>query len=123
MFKVFTIYRHGVACNWKTSMRFFAQLCRQKYQSENFKTFGAFESLIKAFDNMFVIFFFSVLNTVLLKFRVFALKPEVCEMGGNFWLQNGLNFCKVWPGGQRPKRHILSSQCFSVWCTTPFTCT
>ena len=51
------------------------------------------------------------MNIVLLKFQNSALKPEVFEMGGNFWLQNGLNLlCKIWPSGQRPKRRMLWSK-------------
>ena len=51
------------------------------------------------------------MNTVLLKFQNFALKLEVCEIGGNFWLQNRLNLlCRVRPSGQRPKpTHALVS--------------
>ena len=48
---------------------------------------------------------------MLLKFLNFALKPLVCKMGGNFQLQNGLNFlCRVWPSDQRPKRCMIWSQ-------------
>ena len=36
------------------------------------------------------------MDTVLLKFQIFALKPEVCEIDGKLWLQNGLNLlCRV----------------------------
>ena len=48
------------------------------------------------------------MNTMLLQFWNFALKPEVCKMGGNFRLQTELNLiCKVKPNGPRPKRRIL----------------
>ena len=42
--------------SWKhgdTPVLLFVQLCRQNDQSDNFKVFGSFESLIKAFDNIF----------------------------------------------------------------------
>ena len=32
---------------------------------------------------------------MLFKFQTFTLKPEVCEMGRNFWLQNGLNLLRI----------------------------
>ena len=49
------------------------------------------------------------MNTVLFKVLNFALKPaEVCEIGGKFWLQNGLNLlCRVCPNGQPNKRRML----------------
>ena len=98
------------ACNEKKSLHFFMQLCRQNNQSENSKVFSAFKSPIKTFDNIFGNIFFRI-TTVLLKFKNFAIKPEVCKMGGNFQLQNGLNLlCTVWPSDQRPKRCILWSQ-------------
>ena len=51
------------------------------------------------------------MNTVLSKFQTFAVKPKVCEMGGNFQLQNRLNFLsRVWPSDQCPKRRMLLSQ-------------
>ena len=84
-------------------MHFFVLLCRENKQSENSKVFNIFESPIKAFDYIFSGIFF-LMNTVLLKFLNFALKPEVYKMGGNFRLQNGLNFlCRVWPSSQRQK--------------------
>ena len=84
-----------IAYNGKTPMYFFAQLCSQNNQSDNFKVFRAFESSIKAFDKIFGNHVF-LMNTALLKFRVFALISEVCEMGENFRLQNGLNLlCRV----------------------------
>ena len=92
-------------------MHFFVQsVCRQNNQSENFKVFCAFESSIKAFDNIFGNNFF-LMNTVLLKFQNFILKPKVCKNGGNFRLQKGLNLlCRVWPSGQLPKRRMFWSQ-------------
>ena len=47
------------------------------------------------------------MNTILLKFQSFALKPEVCEMGGNFRLRNGLNLLF---SSQLPKRRMVWSQ-------------
>ena len=91
-------------------MPFFVQLSRKNNQSDTFKIFSAFESSIKAFNNIFGNNVF-LMNTVLFEFRIFALKPEVCEMGDNFRLQNRLNLlCRLWPGGQRPKRRMLRSQ-------------
>ena len=76
-------------------MHFFAQPCSQNDQSDKFKVFSAFELSIKAFDNIFGNNFFHM-NTVLLKFLIFALKSEVCEMDGTFRWQNGLNLlCRV----------------------------
>ena len=71
-------------------MHFFVQLCRQNYQSENFEFFSAFKSSLKAFDNMLV-------NIFAHEYRVigilnFSLKPKMWETGGNFRLQNGLNY-------------------------------
>ena len=41
----------------------------------------------------------------------FSIKPKVREMGGNFQLQNRLNFLsRVWPSDQCPKRRMLWSQ-------------
>ena len=52
-----------------------------------------------------------LMNTVLLKFQNFALKPEVFEMGETFRLQNGLNLLSsVWTSVSRPKRRMLWSQ-------------
>ena len=49
-------------------------------------------------------------------FQNIALNPEVCKMGGNFWLQNGLNlFCRVWPRGQHPKWRMVWSQLDAVY--------
>ena len=49
------------------------------------------------------------MNIVLSKFQTFALKPKVCEMGGNR-LQKGLNLlCRVWPSGKREQRSMLRS--------------
>ena len=45
--------KSNLACNGKTSMHFFAQMCSHNDQSDNFKVFNAFESSIKAFDNFF----------------------------------------------------------------------
>ena len=45
----------------------------------------------KAFDNIFGISVF-LMNTVLLKFGIFTLKPEVSEMGGI------VHTCSVWYG-------------------------
>ena len=59
--------------------------------------------------NFSVIFF--LMDTVLFKFQTFALKPEVCEMGGNFYLKNGLNLpWKLRPSGLRPKKTHVWSQ-------------
>ena len=56
------------------------------------------------------------MNTVLLKFLNFAFKPEVCEMGGNYWLQNEMNLVlRIWPIGQRPKRHMILSQLYALY--------
>ena len=48
------------------------------------------------------------MDTMLFKFQYFVFKPEVCEMGGNFWLQNGLNLlCMLWPcAPHRKKTHV-----------------
>ena len=49
------------------------------------------------------------MDTEVLKFQNLALNPEMCEMGGNFHLQNGLNFVWVWSSGLRTKKmHIRS---------------
>ena len=46
----------------------------------------------------------------------FCTQPEMCEMGGNFWLQNEQNlFCRVWPIGQRPKRSMIWSQLHALY--------
>ena len=43
------------------------------------------------------------MDTVLFKFQSFTFKPEVCKMGGNFWLQNGLSLhCRLRPCVPRP---------------------
>ena len=56
------------------------------------------------------------MNTVLLKFYKFALKPEVCEMGGKFWLQIRLNLlCSVCPSGQPKGRRMLQSQLAALY--------
>ena len=86
------------------------KLCRQNNQPDTFKIFSAFESSIMAFGNIFGNNVF-LMNTVLFKFRIFAIKPEVCEMGENFRLQNRLILqSRQWPSGQRPKRCMLRSQ-------------
>ena len=42
---------------------------------------------------------------------LFKFQTEVCEMGRNFWLQNGLNLlCRLWPCGPRPKQTHVWSQ-------------
>ena len=83
--------------------------CIEKTISPN-KVVSAFKSSINAFDNIFGNMFTRI-NTVLLKIQNFAFKPEVCKMGGNYWLQNGLNLlCRVWPSGQRPERRMLRSR-------------
>ena len=58
------------------------------------------------------------MNTVLLKFLNFALKPEVCEMVGYFWLQNGLKLlCRVCPSGHTD--HVrLSLYMVSIRCNS-----
>ena len=43
-----------------------------------------------SFETFSGIFFF-LMDTVSFKFQTFAFKPEVCEISGNFQLQNGLN--------------------------------
>ena len=49
---------------------------------------------LMSFETYSGIFFF--VDTVLFKFETWALRPEVCEMDGNFRLQNGLNLlCRV----------------------------
>ena len=49
-----------------------------------------------------------LIDVVLLKFEMFALKPELCEIGDDFRLQNGPNlFCRVWLSSLRPKRSII----------------
>ena len=49
------------------------------------------------------------MNIFVIEILKFCIKPEVCEMGGNLWLQNGLNLlCRVCPSGQ-PKKDA----CFS----------
>ena len=63
-----------IACNGKTAMPFFVQLCSQNNQSDTFKIFSAFKSSIKAFDNIFGNNVF-LMNTVLLEFQTFAFKP------------------------------------------------
>ena len=89
---------------------FFLQLCRQNNKSENSKVFSAFKSSIKTFDNIVGNNFFRM-TKVLLKFQNFAFKPEVCKMGENLQLQNGLNLlCRVCPCSQRPKGCMLWSQ-------------
>ena len=91
-------------------MHLFVQVCRENNKSKKSKVVSAFKSSIKTFDNIFGNIF-SRIKTVLLKIQTFAFKPEVCKMGGNFRLQNGLNLlCRVWPSGQRPKRCMLRSQ-------------
>ena len=51
------------------------------------------------------------MDTVSFKFQTFAFKQEVCEMGGNFWLENGLNLlCRSWPCSLRPKQAHVPSQ-------------
>ena len=48
------------------------------------------------------------MDTVLFKFQTFAFQPVVCEMGGYFWLQNGLELlCRLWPCGPRPYRRTF----------------
>ena len=82
------------------------QLCRQNNQSDNSKVFSAYGSSKKAFDNIFG-------NTVLLKFQNFALKPEVCQMGGHFRLQNGLNLlCRY-----GLVVNVQKDACFGLSCT------
>ena len=66
-----------IACNGKTLVHFFVQLCRQ---SNNFKVFSAFES-IKAFDNIFGNNCF-LMNTMLLKFQISGCKMDLtCSVG------------------------------------------
>ena len=51
------------------------------------------------------------MDTVLFKVQTFAFKPEVCEMGGNFWLRNRLNvLCRLWPCSPRPKQTHVGAQ-------------
>ena len=96
-------------------MYLLVQLCRENNKSEKSKVASAFKSSIKTFDNIFGNIF-SRINTVLLKFQNFAFKPEVCKIGGNFRLQNGLNLlCIVWPSGLRPKRRMLRSELDSLY--------
>ena len=54
--------------------------------TENSEVFSAFESSIQAVVNIFGNIFF-LMNTAVLKFQNFVLKPEVCKMCGNFRLQ------------------------------------
>ena len=70
-------------------------VCKVVIPSREKRHSSAFKSSIKTFDNVVGNMFFRII-TVLLTFQNFALKPEVCNMGGNFRLQNGLNLlCRV----------------------------
>ena len=51
------------------------------------------------------------MDTILFEFQTFAFNTEVCEMSGNFRLQNGLNLhCRLWPCGPGPKQTNVWSQ-------------
>ena len=93
-----------------TPTQFSVQLCRQNDQSD-MKVFCSFESSIKVVDNIFGNIFFSWLPCYCNFYFFFAFKPKVCEMDGNFQLQNRLNLlCSgiaLWPMSK--KRHTLVS--------------
>ena len=93
-------------------MHFFVQLCKQNDQSKNFKVFRALESSIKAFDNIFMYIFSH-------EFRIFALKMEVCEMGGNFRFQMDLT-CSVWSLSLIGSIRILTYRMRGSWVYLPY---
>ena len=58
-------------------------------------------------ENVFLV------NTILLKFQNFVLKSEVCETGGNFWLQEELN----WSVGYDLWVNVQIDGCFGLGCS------
>ena len=82
----------------------FVPLCRLNFRSHGIENFSDLSSRLVVFGNISENKI-TLTKVVSLEHNIFAPKPEMCEMDGNFLLQNGLTLLiMIWTGRSKSKK-------------------